>query len=31
MEEEMGDERMSLHDLKPRIKRGDNCIAEKIL
>ena len=31
MKEQMGDEHMSLHDLKQRIQRGDNCIAQKIL
>ena len=31
MKEEIGDEHMSLHDLKQRIQRGDNCISQKIL
>ena len=31
MKEQIGDEHMSLHDLKQRIQRGDNCIAQKIL
>ena len=25
MKEQMGDEHMSLHDIKQRIQRGDNC------
>ena len=31
MKKQIGDERMSLHDLKQRIQKGDNCIAQKIL
>ena len=31
MKEEIGDEHMSLQDLKQRIQRGDNCVAQKIL
>ena len=31
MKEQMGDEHMFLHDLKQRIQRGDNRIAQKIL
>ena len=31
MKEQIGDEHMSLHDLKKSIQRGDNCIAQKIL
>ena len=31
MQEQMGDEHLSLHDLKQRIHRGDNCVAQKIL
>ena len=27
MKEEIGDEHVSLHDLRQRIQRGDNCIA----
>ena len=29
MKEQIGDEHMSLHDLKQKIQRGDNCIAQK--
>ena len=31
MKKQVGDEHWSLHDLKQRIQRGDNCIAQKIL
>ena len=31
MKEQIGDEHMSLHDLKQRIQRGDNFIAQKNL
>ena len=31
MKEQMGDEQLCLHDLKQRIQRGDNRIAQKIL
>ena len=31
MKEQIGDEHMCLHDLKQRIQRGDNYIAQKIL
>ena len=31
MKEQIGDEQLSLHDLKLRIQRGDNCVAQKIL
>ena len=31
MKEQMGDEHLSLHDLKQRIQRGDYRIAHKIL